>query len=485
MAGILEDLANQRPRNILGGDIRQYANQNFSPSVAQQNVQAPRRSAGGITGPAIINPAGVTQLGNILGGQQQQGGYDYDLSGILGDGSRSSTYPMIDIPQLDFGSLFGALDEWGNMIPDLFAMPDWGDMSWGGDYGAPVSGGGGGGQPQQQQSNMRFMDQQTGSTVQMVPNSVQAESRGGIFRGREFQTAQFDIPDPYNTGRTVRVKGTWDGSGWSLDTSGLPGASEMVRRVLPTDSLEPDTTPANRANIGGKNYFAQPGGSTQRGGSGGFQVTGQQTSMRWKPSSEKDGRLWVGNPRGASSFTIVDANGNVVERGRPDPRAAATNGYGSSARFSRPGSAYSGMYLVIDGQAYAIGQGGVSRTSLSTATQGRIGRPANVPSAPISSYMGGGSPIGRVASYEQWKGSAPGRVDRAGYQRYLKNMGVSQSRSQPSSSSSRKPLSTPSRPTPKKTSVGRVASYSQWKGSAPGRNDQAGYQRYLKNMGAI
>lgn len=51
---------------------------------------------------------------------------------------------------------------------------------------------------------------------------------------------------------------------------------------------------------------------------------------------------------------------------------------------------------------------------------GTSSRPATAASA-ISS-----SPKGRVARYDEWLGSAPGRNDQAGYQRYLRNMGVGQ-----------------------------------------------------------
>lgn len=75
--------------------------------------------------------------------------------------------------------------------------------------------------------------------------------------------------------------------------------------------------------------------------------------LLWKPVSEMDGRLAVLAPSG--DVAIVDAQGNVIESGRD---YGASNGYGATVRFSRPGSAYNNVYLKVGGQYYSIPKGG-------------------------------------------------------------------------------------------------------------------------------
>lgn len=76
--------------------------------------------------------------------------------------------------------------------------------------------------------------------------------------------------------------------------------------------------------------------------------------IRWKPRSEKDGKLVV-LAGGGGNYQIVDRNGKIVENGRS---YGASNGYGNTVRFSKPGSAYQGMYLKIGNQVYDLGNAG-------------------------------------------------------------------------------------------------------------------------------
>lgn len=73
--------------------------------------------------------------------------------------------------------------------------------------------------------------------------------------------------------------------------------------------------------------------------------------VRWKPFSDADfNAVALGNFPGG--LRIVDANGNLVEQGFD---AGGSNGYPDTIRFSKPGYAYTGMYLETGGQRYALG----------------------------------------------------------------------------------------------------------------------------------
>jgi hypothetical protein len=61
--------------------------------------------------------------------------------------------------------------------------------------------------------------------------------------------------------------------------------------------------------------------------------------MRWKPISEKDGNLVIlaNSSYGSDDASLVDSEGNVVEKGRYVGR---TNNNRPTYRFSKPGGAY-------------------------------------------------------------------------------------------------------------------------------------------------
>ena len=80
------------------------------------------------------------------------------------------------------------------------------------------------------------------------------------------------------------------------------------------------------------------------------QIVQSVSGIRWKPRSENDGNLVV-LAQGGRPISLVDQEGNLVAQGR---NHGASNGYGSTVRFGKPGGAYGDVNLRVGNQTYDI-----------------------------------------------------------------------------------------------------------------------------------
>lgn len=92
-------------------------------------------------------------------------------------------------------------------------------------------------------------------------------------------------------------------------------------------------------------------------------MSGDNTFL-WKPQSDHTGTLAILLPASisANQVTLVDQNGNVIDRGvlstSGDHPNGRTNGNRLTYRFSRPGGAYQNVRVLVDGKEFtSIGNG--------------------------------------------------------------------------------------------------------------------------------
>lgn len=130
----------------------------------------------------------------------------------------------------------------------------------------------------------------------------------------------------------------------------LVGTQEQADQVnAAMDQMKSPQDPAQQAPQGASD-MAQPQEQQQEDSDA---VT--QTQTLWKPVSDSNGRLVVLYPYQAGAVSIYDADSKLLDTGAD---AGPSNGYASTVRFSKPGSAFQNVVVVDStGRSFNVADG--------------------------------------------------------------------------------------------------------------------------------